>query len=250
MVSSTGTSSQSAEAMYGRFNVRLRGLAIDVIVFLLVMLAALLTVSATNHEGLAHVVGISVVVAYFLCEPLLVAVTGSTIGHYLSNLRVVDVRGGNIGLPKALARALIKIALGWYSFITMLTTRRHQAVHDVLTHSTVQVRDASKAAPAQYVGERVGLADSGMPSRLRRTIVILIYVLISTVVVGVGSELLGAWGIVPNVSPSCVNYGRCSDSERFQNAALGFCVIAAAVVCIVLGWRGRLWGSRVRRQST
>jgi hypothetical protein len=35
--------------------------------------------------------------------------------------------------------------LGVYSFVTMATTSRRQAVHDLLTQSTVQIRDRSKA---------------------------------------------------------------------------------------------------------
>jgi uncharacterized RDD family membrane protein YckC len=248
VVSNTGLSLPVDRIKYGRFNLRLRGFAIDFIVFLLAMFAGLSAVTATNSEELARVVGFSVAAAYFLYEPLLVSTTGGTIGHYLSNLRVVDDRsGGNIGFVKALARALIKTVLGWYSFITMLVTRRHQAVHDVLTRSTVQVRDPARANSGHYVGERVELASAGMPSRLRRIIVILIYVLVSAVFLVMGLKLLIALGIVPPVSPSCVNYDICSGSERLQFGVLGFCLIAAAVLCIALGWRGRLWGGRVRR---
>jgi uncharacterized RDD family membrane protein YckC len=245
MVSSTGASVQPpGEARYGRFNLRLRAFAIDFIIFLLAMLAGLSAVTATNSENLARVIGFSIAAAYFLYEPLLVSSTGSTIGHYLSNLRVVDDRGGNVGFLKALARALIKIALSWYSFLTMLVTRRHQAVHDWLTRSTVQVRDPTKAVSAHYVGERLELSSPSMPSRLRRIVVILIYLMLLAVVLTVGLQLLTARGVLPAVSPSCINYDHCSASERFQMGAFGLCLIVAAVLCIGLGWRGRLWGAR------
>jgi len=69
-----------------------------------------------------------------LYEPVLVSVTGSSIGHYLSNLRVVDDRTrGNVGFLKAIARLGIKTLLGVYSFLTMAVTSHHQAVHDLLT---------------------------------------------------------------------------------------------------------------------
>ena len=98
MISNTGKSLPADRIKYGRFNPRLRGFTIDFIVFLLAMFAGLSVVTATNSEGLARVIGFSVAAAYFLYEPLLVATTGSTIGHYISNLRVVDDRsGGNMG---------------------------------------------------------------------------------------------------------------------------------------------------------
>jgi hypothetical protein len=36
----------------------------------------------------------------------------------------------------------------------MSCARRHQALHDMMTRSTVQVRDPSKAAPHHYVLDR------------------------------------------------------------------------------------------------
>jgi hypothetical protein len=73
----------------------------------------------------------------------------------LLNLRVVDDNtGGNPGLMKALGRFLIKGLLGVASFVSMSLARRHQALHDMMTRSTVQVRDPSKAAPHHYVLDR------------------------------------------------------------------------------------------------
>ena len=75
------------------------------------------------------------------------ALTGSTVGHYLCNLRVVDNKtGGNINFFKAVLRTLLKAVLGWLSFVTMATTRRHQAIHDLATNSTVQIRNAAQAS--------------------------------------------------------------------------------------------------------
>ena len=245
MVSSTGAPVRTpTEARYGRFNLRLRAFAIDFIVFLLAMLAGLAAVTATNSDNLARVIGVSIAAAYFLYEPLLVSSVGSTIGHYFSNLRVVDDQGGNVGFLKALARTLIKIVLSWYSFLTMLITRRHQAAHDWLTRSTVQVRDPTKAVPAHYVSERLELSSSSMPSRARRTLVTIAYVLLLSVALAVAEQWLSAAGILPAMSRACLDRGVCTDIERLQNAALGFCVIAIAVLCIALGWRGRLWGAR------
>ena len=88
-------------------------------------------------------------VVLVLYEPILVSRMGGTLGHYFTNLRVVDDRsGGNIGFARACARVVIKGVLGLYSFVILAATRRNQAVHDLLTRSTVQIRDPAKALPA------------------------------------------------------------------------------------------------------
>jgi hypothetical protein len=75
---------------------------------------------------------------------------GGTIGHYLCNMWVVDDRGGNVSFIKAFGRMIIKSLLGWYSFLAMVMTSRHQAVHDLLTRSTVQMRDLTKSKPYHF----------------------------------------------------------------------------------------------------
>jgi uncharacterized RDD family membrane protein YckC len=64
---------------------------------------------------------------------------------------VVDNRTQrNVSLAKALARFGVKGVLGILSFFTMNFSRRHQAAHDILTNSSVQIRDATKAQPHHY----------------------------------------------------------------------------------------------------
>ena len=67
------------------------------------------------------------------------------------NLQVVDNgTQGPVSLAKALARFWLKALLGIFSFFTMSFSRRHQAVHDILTNSSVRIRDAAKAPPHHY----------------------------------------------------------------------------------------------------
>jgi uncharacterized RDD family membrane protein YckC len=52
----------------------------------------------------------------------------------------VDARTGSWpSFGRAFVRFLIKTILGVISFFTMELSRRHQAVHDLLTHTTVHV---------------------------------------------------------------------------------------------------------------
>jgi uncharacterized RDD family membrane protein YckC len=85
-------------------------------------------------------------------EPVMVALLGGTLGHRALNLRVVDDRtGGNPSLSKAIGRLPLKVLLGGFSFLFMSFTNRHQALHDLVTSTTVQIRNISKAKPHHFV---------------------------------------------------------------------------------------------------
>jgi uncharacterized RDD family membrane protein YckC len=232
---------------YARFSRRLRAIAIDFILFLAAMVAALQTAIAFNDNNIARVVGFGFLVGFLLYEPLLVWLTGGTVGHRLSNLRVVDERSnGNVGLLKAFARVVIKAILGWYSFISMAAARRHQAVHDLLTRSTVQIRDPAKALPGHYARERVELSSPGMPSRARRVLAIVLYLLGSVVLLVLVMGVLMEAGFY---SRMCIGLGRCSAGERLLDAVVGLVSLVVWAFCIGLGWRGRLWGARRRAEA-
>jgi hypothetical protein len=177
-----------------------------------------------------------------LYEPVLVSFTGGTLGHYSTNLRVVDDRsGGNVSFLKACARVVIKAMLGWYSFVILAATRRNQAVHDLLTRSTVQIRDPARARPGQYITERVELAAPGMPSGMRRTVVICVYLLLLFVVFVIALNMMVATGAL---SRGCLNNGYCSGGERIASLALGVGLLVTTAVVIAMGWRGKLFGAR------
>ena len=133
---------------------RFRGIVLDWMIVMAILFRALMLASAVRNDNFSRALGILVAAALLLYEPVLVSFTGSTVGHYFTNLRVVDERsGGNVSFLKACARVAIKGVLGLYSFVILAATRRNQAVHDLLTKSTVQIRDPAKASPGQYVIE-------------------------------------------------------------------------------------------------
>ena len=222
---------------YARFSRRLRAMLLDWIITLIVIFGALLLVAWMGNDNFSRALGVAVVIALLLYEPVLVSYTGGTLGHYFTNLRVVDARdGGNISFPKACARVAIKGMLGLYSFVTLAATRRNQAVHDLLTRSTVQIRDPAKAAPGQYLTERTQPADANMPSGLRRVVVIFVYLLLMFVVDAVVTA--------GSVSPACIDSNFCSAGERIVSFAAGIMLLVLAALMIALGWQGRLFGAR------
>lgn len=231
-------------ATYARFSRRLKALCLDAILFVLVFYVGAVVVHAiSSSDRISRGLWFGLVLAVVLYEPTLVAMIGGTIGHRLTNLRVVDDRSkGNLTFPKALTRAAIKALLGWYSFLTMSLTRRNQALHDVLTHSTVQIRDASKARANHYVVERqVEAAPGILPSRARRVFVILVYIILGYVCLSAVSLLL--------VSDACAFQRRCSEFERAMAYVLDGGWLLLTACAVILGWKGRLLGCRIRHAA-
>ena len=225
---------------YARFSRRLRAMFLDWTLAMALMFGALMVASNVESDVLARALGALVVLILLLYEPVLVWRGGGTLGHAWTNLRVVADDGSNLGFTKALARFAIKSLLGWYSFLTMAATRRNQAVHDLLTHSTVQIRDPAKANPGQFVTER-SENDPAMPSRLRRTLVTVVYLALGVLLYfGVLAALLQS-GIV---SRACVNNGICSGGDRIVDFAAAAAWLVMIAVVIGMGWRGRLFGAR------
>jgi uncharacterized RDD family membrane protein YckC len=227
---------------YARFSRRFRAMLFDWIIALIVIYGAVLLAASVGDDNVSRTLGILVVVALLLYEPILVSRLGGTLGHYFNNLRVVDEgHGGHISFLKACARVVIKGLLGLYSFVILAATSRNQAVHDLLTGSTVQIRDPAKALPGQYIIERTELAATEMPSPRRRLAVIFGYLLLTAIVYLLITRGIVAAGVI---SDGCIDRNVCSASERILSLNLGLALLAASAACIALGWRGRLVGAR------
>jgi len=141
-----------SSGLYANFPPRLNALSVDALVLIGVTVVIFTTATLLERLTLARVVlDISWWLVLLLYEPMLVWRLGGTIGHRVMNLQVVDNRTrSNVSLLKALARYLVKVFLGVFSFFTMSFTRRHQAFHDLVTNSSVRIREARKAEPHQY----------------------------------------------------------------------------------------------------
>ena len=97
---------------YARFTRRVQGVFIDAIIFMLILAVALMLAVWFASDHIARILGVTVAATWLFYEPLLVSLTGGTIGHYLCNIRVVDDDSGNISFVKAVARMIIKSLLG------------------------------------------------------------------------------------------------------------------------------------------
>ena len=135
---------------------------------------------------------------------------GGTIGHYLCNMWVVDDRGGNVSFIKPFGRMIIKSLLGWYSFLAMVMTSRHQAVHDLLTRSTVQMRDLTKSKPYHFRPRRDPPTPQVMPSPVRRAAAIAAYLLAGFILYSI---FLATLALAGPLSRRCIDGQTCTASE-------------------------------------
>jgi uncharacterized RDD family membrane protein YckC len=219
---------------YARFTRRVQGVLIDAIIFMVILAGALIVAVSFASDNIARILGFTVAATWLFYEPLLVSMTGGTIGHYLCNIRVVDDRGGNVGFLKAIARVAIKSFLGWYSFVAMALTSRHQAVHDLLTKSTVQIGDLAKAQTRHFAGRRNEVTGPGMPPPLAE--------------LPSSSPICSSVSRVPAglVSRRCIDGYPCSAAELVVLSLLWLVWAGTSIGAFILGWRGQLWGARAQ----
>lgn len=236
------TAPASPDAAYARLNSRVNALLVDTAIIAVVFIVLIIVAGATEDiPGSGRILLVLIFAWLLLYEPVQVWRYGGTIGHRRANLRVVaDSTGGAPTFPVSFARFLVKSFLGFPSFISMAFTRRHQAMHDLLTGTTVQLRDLSIAASTDYLRERVPetVAIEVPASGPRRTMVTLVYIAGAYVASGVLSGGL--------VSEACRSKGDCSTVDSANSRLVTYIFLAGALAIAILGLRGRLWGTRAR----
>ncbi|HKW48466.1 MAG TPA: RDD family protein [Gemmatimonadaceae bacterium] len=225
---------------YARLSSRVNAVLIDTVIvgfgFVTLMIVA------SFFENVRHSGGIFLAMMFgwlLLYEPLQVWRFGATIGHRRANIRIVSDRTG--APPSFLAscgRFLVKSLLGFPSFVSMSFTRRHQSIHDLLTRTTVQLRDLSIVTTDDYLVERVPdtVAITILPTRSRRIVVMLTYI--------IGAYFLSGVLSFAFMSEACLSKAQCSTSDRADSKLLAYLLLASILAIVIQGWRGRLWGAR------
>lgn len=235
----------AAGPVFATFTLRVRALVIDSAVVAAGLAIIVVLSSFVDHvPGSGRVLVAAIFGLLFLYEPVLVWRYGATLGHHRTNIRVVsDSSGGPPSLPTSFARFYIKLFLGLPSFVTMAFTRRYQAFHDVLTGTTVQIRDLSLITEADCVEERHEGPDPNTPvPAWRRFLGILIYATLSFFVFGaLFGMVLGAECLADDAA--------CSANESIIVNVLSLVWLASIIMILVGGWRGRLPGFRRARTT-
>ena len=75
---------------------------------------------------------------WIVYEPLCTTL-GCTLGHYIKGIRVRSVNNTSkkINIFKALLRYVLKVLLGWVSFLTIHTNPKRQAIHNLFAESVM-----------------------------------------------------------------------------------------------------------------
>lgn len=75
---------------------------------------------------------------WLVYEPLCTTL-GCTLGNYLKGIRVRRVNdiSKRINIFQALFRYITKVLLGWISFLTISTTPKRRAIHDIVAGSVM-----------------------------------------------------------------------------------------------------------------
>jgi hypothetical protein len=178
------------------------------------------------------------VTGWLIIDPILVSLTGGTPGHHLRQIMVFkSSQRARLGLLQSLIRSLLKLITGWWSFVFVLMTKRHQALHDLLARSVVVLRQPQTLPAHEQLPARFQDSDNyHYPSSIRKPSVILLYL--------IGVTLLYLLIQTALLSSNCVNHGNCSTADTLVNLFLANLWLIGLVATIVLGWRGYLPGAR------
>lgn len=228
---------------YPRLIKRVRAVLVDsvllpVTVFSVLLIGDNLGVSGGNGKALL------IALPIFLLEPGLVAFTGGTVGHHLLGIRVAKRDGSsNINIFAASIRFVVKLLLGWLSFIFVLTTRKHQAVHDLVAGSIVVHKDPSGLPEHEVLSERKPEMDAYLyPAVWRRVVVVAAYWVLVVIALGLASYVL--------TTVQCSKGYNCTTFDQLINIALNIAGLVGLGWVTVRGWSGRLFGcSRRPREA-
>jgi uncharacterized RDD family membrane protein YckC len=135
--------------LYARVWPRVKAILVDWFILVAAFLVAALV--GAHVEGAGAAAFVTWLAIWFLYDPLLVSLTGGTVGHHLLNLRVVaDGTGGRPSLPAAFVRNVAKTFFGVVSLLAMAASSRSKSLHDWIARTTVQARDAGGALSRDF----------------------------------------------------------------------------------------------------
>lgn len=217
---------------YPRISRRIRAVLIDGV---LIPIAAIGTIFVVSNSGFSGATAaLSAVAMVFILEPFLVSSTGGSVGHHLVGLQIKSAKYGvNLNIFASTVRFISKIFLGLFSLFSILITKKHQAMHDIMSGSIVVLRNPESLHSYEVLSEReVEKSGYESPTVLRRIGMIVVYNLVLYVFVDVIFVLFSL--------ENCILYSQCSNSEN----ALLILISGSVAALIVLCWKGLLPGCR------
>ena len=226
------------EVYYASFTLRLRAMLLDC--FLLVSIFGLIMVILTNFPGIPGWARSSLLISPLLIEPILLVLCGGSIAHLLLGMRVCDSQSyQNLGLVRILIRSFLKATFGLLSFIFLAFSKNNQAIHDWGARSIVIVPNSHKLSNLKVRGLASLVTPLETEKRIsiwNKVVAILLGILVSFV--------LFVAAMIIFLSSDCMLKDECTPKDFFLQKVLGLTWEAIAVLIIILGIKGRLYGIR------
>ncbi len=227
---------------YPRLIKRVHAWIIDSLLLFFIILGSLLLPNYIGIEG-TLLKGVLILLPIISFEPLLINLTGGTLGHHYAGLKIVDSRShSRLSLVKCYLRFIIKVFFGFYSFIMMLITKRHQAAHDLFSGSLVLFKNPETVSEDYKLEERKVDFINQKPPLMRRILLIIAY----------GFLCLVLWGIILmfSVSEDCIEKDICSALEEsiLTWGTGAFLIIIPGVA--IAGFLCKLPGARIKKDDT
>jgi uncharacterized RDD family membrane protein YckC len=114
--------------------------------FVLLFVMVTVSVGLQGSDATLRAVRIALVLGVVaIYEPVLTS-TAATLGQIVAGIRVrhFDAPYERISIAQAYVRWVVKVLLGWFSFLTMGFNRERRAVHDLAARSVVVARELRK----------------------------------------------------------------------------------------------------------
>lgn len=116
---------------------RVQSTFIDTI-FLIIMMFVFSSI-LDRYENVPDWVRIALFVGLWIFYEPVCTTIGFTLGNYIKNIRVRqhDETAKRINIFQALLRYILKVALGWISFLTIHNNKERRAIHDLAAGSVM-----------------------------------------------------------------------------------------------------------------
>lgn len=219
---------------YPRIAKRMQAFLADGVILGVGIIVTLIIISNLGVQGVESVImaGLAVI----LLEPALVSFTGGTIGHHILGLRVVkNNTKQNLTFFSALIRFVIKVLLGFYSIVTLFTTKQYQAIHDLLIGSIVILKNPQTLNEYEVLAEQeVERPGYTYPTKARRIVMSILYNIALFIIL---QSLLALF-----LSEKCFDNQQCLVIENLFAYSLSILWLIGFFVCIIFCWRGLLFG--------
>ncbi len=223
---------------YATFTGRVRALLVDTCIVAAGLVVVVIGADfAGRIPGSGRIAWLAMFALLVMYEPVLIWRRGATIGHARNHLRVVRVQTGRApGFLLSFARYAAKVVLGLPSFVTMAFTRKHQAVHDWLTQTVVEVAPDADPDAAPYYVERQDDPGEVLPSAGRRLAIVVAYLIGILVLYAIVQRMIDPDG--------CAAEQSCVGGQRIAVEALTLAWLAVSFAATIAGWNGSLPGAR------